>query len=168
MLIGFLIITAYPTYLLSEDLSAHFLIEHDYRAAEEIEVDYDMDFRIYENISSDSERESFTEIVVRHIQNAQKEIHIAIYSFNIEEIRDELVKAKQRGVNVVIYYHYGKSDDFDEFLGDAKDILDIRYVAKYEKEEDYYNMHHKFMVSDLGLPTQVLLTGPIQKLLRVI
>lgn len=157
---AFLLFTAYPGYLLSKDVSASFVIERTYSAAEEVEVDYDMDFKVYENIQNDPDQESFTEIVIKNIKNAQKEIYIAMYSFNIEEIRDELIEARKKGVNVVIYYHYGKSDDFDEFIGDAKGLLDVRYIAKYEKEEDYYNMHHKFMVIDPGLPTQVLLTGP--------
>lgn len=61
---------------------------------------------------------------------------------------------------MTIFYQYNRSDSLDEFLGNAKDIIDVKYVAKYENEEDYYNMHHKFMVVDPGLPTQTLLTGP--------
>ncbi len=157
MLVGFLLVTAYPVYLLSSDLSAHFIIEHQYSPNFEVNVDYDLDLNVYENINNQI---SFTEKVLDSINNAQEEIYIAMYSFNIEEIRDALVKAEERGVKVVLYYHNSKSLKMDEFLGDVKDKLDVRYVAKIEGGESYYNLHHKFMIVDPNLETRILLTGP--------
>lgn len=157
MLMGFLLVTAYPVYLLSSDLSAHFIIEHQYSPNFEVNVDYDLYFKVYENINNDV---NFTKKVVEKIDNAQKEIYVAIYSFNIEAIRDALVKASERGVKVIVYYHYSKSYKMDEFLGDAKDKLEVRYVARFQNDENYYNMHHKFMIVDPDLETRTLLTGP--------
>jgi phosphatidylserine/phosphatidylglycerophosphate/cardiolipin synthase-like enzyme len=156
---GVLLITAYPGYLLSRDLSAHFVIEKLYRAGEEIFADNNIEMDVFDNIATDSDN-SFTEKVIEEIQNAKKEIIIAMYSFNIEEIRDALVEAKNRGVKITIYYPYAKSDVLDEFLRETKQILNVQYVGKYETEEDYYHMHHKFMIVDSSLEKRVLLTGP--------
>ncbi|MFC1599846.1 phosphatidylserine/phosphatidylglycerophosphate/cardiolipin synthase family protein [Patescibacteria group bacterium] len=152
---AFLVATAYPGYLMSQELSANIIIDKLYRAGEEVIVDYDVDLKVYENISG-KVNVSFSEKVIDAIKNAEKEIYIAMYSFNLEDALKELINAKNRGVKVVIYYPYEKSDTFDEFLAEDKGELDVRYVGKYEKEEDYYHMHHKFMIVD----EEVLLTGP--------
>ena len=156
---AFLLATAYPGYLLSQELSAHLIIEKLYRAGEEVTVDYDVDLKIYENIIETNDY-SFTERVLNEINNAEEAIYVAMYSFNLEEARDALVKARNRGVKVVLYYPYAKSDTLDEFLGDAKEKLDVRYIGKYESEEDYYHMHHKFMIVDPSKNKRSLLTGP--------
>jgi len=156
---AFLLLTAYPGYLLSKDVSAFFVIERLYRAGEEVEVDYDVDFEIYENIVNKG-HVSFTDLILEKINNSEDEIYIAMYSFNIEKVRDALVDATNRGVEVIIYYPYDKSDALDEFLGDTKSKLDIRYVGKYEAEEDYYHMHHKFLIVDPLTENKALMTGP--------
>ena len=62
-LIAFLTITAYPGYLISDELSAYLLVEKLYRAGEEVAVDYNVDFKIYENITEINDS-SFTEKVM--------------------------------------------------------------------------------------------------------
>lgn len=153
MLMAFLLGTAYPGYLLSEDLSAHFVIERQYSSNFEVEADYDLKMDVYENITNDI---SFSQKVVDLIENAQDEIYVAMYSFNIEAIRDALIKAEDRGVKVKVYYHYAKKDQMDEF----KEDMDVDYVAKFETSENYYNMHHKFIIVDPELESGTLLTGP--------
>jgi phosphatidylserine/phosphatidylglycerophosphate/cardiolipin synthase-like enzyme len=152
---------AYPLHLASSKIATFFLINDEYRAAEVINVSNGgIDLQIYSNIGSNDYGYSFTDKILKTIDSAQNEIQIAMYSFNITEIRDALVKAANRGVKVDIYLEYAKSDDYEIFFQPYKSALSLHYVAKYENEDEYYRMHHKFMLVDPGTERQVLVTGP--------
>jgi phosphatidylserine/phosphatidylglycerophosphate/cardiolipin synthase-like enzyme len=154
-----LLIFAYPAYLLSQKISSYFVVEINYRPGEEVNVDYDLDISIYDNFF-DTEHGKFSDITIRHIDNAKHEIYIAMYSFNIAEIRDALESATDRGVSVKILYNHYRIGKLHEFLEDKIEKFDITYLAQNKGENDQYHMHHKFMIIDPGYPDEILLTGP--------
>lgn len=157
ILIFALIITAYPLYLLSQYISSFFVIEIEYRPANEISVDYNLDVSVYDNQNDTSK---FSNIVIENIANAKEEIFIAMYSFNIVEIRDALLEASKKGVRVTIMYNLDRKWEFDQFFPSDVENLEIQYFPKVIYPDDNYHMHHKFMIVDPGTDNEVLLTGP--------
>ncbi len=150
-------VTAYPLYLGSKYLSAFFVIETNYRAAEEVIVDYDLDIEVYENINS---KAKFSDITIDEINKARKEIFVAMYSFSIAEIRDALKAASDRGVDVRIIYNLNRKVKFEDFVSEMSDAFDVIYLPMFKKPDDNYHMHHKFIIIDPNLDSGVLLTGP--------
>lgn len=157
------LIALYPLQLASEYISASILIQDNYLVGEEVKVKYPLDIKIYENFFNEEGNKKFSEIIINNIDQAQKEIQIAIYSFNIEEIRDALERAADRGVEVTVYYNHERNLQFDYFMGDAVEKINVVYIKRgwqdYDLIGDFYSMHHKLMVIDAGLENQVLFTG---------
>jgi len=153
-------IAAFPLFKLSQYVSAFFLFDITYTAREEIKVDYPFEMEVYDNFDMETVPKKFSNLVVDAVNQAQKEIYIAMYSFNINEIRDALGLAADRGVKVNIYYSYDKMEAFEQFISPIKDKINLSYIAIYEIGEQFYNMHHKFILVDPGLNTEVLITGP--------
>lgn len=150
-------ITAYPLYLLSHYISDFFVIETNYRPAEEIIVNYDLDVDVYENMNSETK---FSDIVIEEINKAKEEIFVAMYSFSITEIRDAIKEAADRGVKVKIIYNTSRKLNFEEFTAGLEDAFEVVYLPMFKEPDDNYHMHHKFMIIDPELDTGVLLTGP--------
>jgi phosphatidylserine/phosphatidylglycerophosphate/cardiolipin synthase-like enzyme len=157
------LIAVYPLQLASEYVSALILIEDNYLVGEEVKVDYPLDIKIYENFFNEEGNKKFSEILIDNIDQAQKEIQIAIYSFNIDEIRDALIRAADRGVEVTIYYNNELKMPFNYFMRDAIEKINVVYIKRgrhdYDLIGDFYSMHHKLMIIDAGLENQVLFTG---------
>jgi len=159
IIFAILFVTAYPLFRISEYLSAYFLIDMKYRAGDEVVVDYKPQIKVYDNYFDDH-KVNFTEIMVRHINEAQNQIYASIYSFNLGDIRDALAKASDRGVDVTIIYNANRSLKFEAFLGNKKKKFTVFYAGVENEPEDHYSMHHKYMIVDPGLPSEILLTGP--------
>ena len=81
--------------------------------------------------------------LISHIDSAQDEIVIAIYSFTLDEIADALIRAKERGVLIrVIFDNQQAANQYseDERLLDAGIPVVIKSGSGY--------MHNKFIVID--------------------
>ena len=79
------------------------------------------------------------------------EIDIAIYSFNIVEIRDALVRASSRGVHVKLFTSYNKDKEVNPFFDELIDLVDLKYIGESRNTNDYYHMHQKFMIVVPGI-----------------
>jgi phosphatidylserine/phosphatidylglycerophosphate/cardiolipin synthase-like enzyme len=141
-------------------VSAFFLFDITITPNEDITVDYPFEMEVYDNFDMDKDPKKFTNLVIDAINQSQKDIYVAMYSFNLTEIRDALKDAAERGVKVNIYYSYNKMDAFEPFIAAIKDKINVSYIAIYEIGEHFYNMHHKFILVDPTLETEVLITGP--------
>jgi phosphatidylserine/phosphatidylglycerophosphate/cardiolipin synthase-like enzyme len=140
-------------------VSAFLLIEPEYRERSEIEVDYDLDVEIYKNFFNETDEIKLSEVIINHIDRANHEIHIAMYSFNHQAILDALERASDRGVKVTIFYNIVNNAAFNDLIADVKDKFNIIYIGKFRLFSNYV-MHHKFMIVDPYSPEKVLLTGP--------
>jgi phosphatidylserine/phosphatidylglycerophosphate/cardiolipin synthase-like enzyme len=152
---------AYPLKLASQYLSSSVLLDESLKPQNTLTVDYNYDLEVYNNI--DQNVPTFSQLVNRQIDEAQESIYIAIYSFNIDSIRTSLFQAAFRGVDVHLVYNRDMKESLEPFLGFALPAFNVSYVGTEksgEEEEDYYNMHHKFIIVDPGTEKEVLLTGP--------
>ncbi len=158
VLIAFMLIvlSAYPLYLLSSLVSQFFVIQIEYRPGEEVFADGEIEFELYDNFDDTN---SFGNVVIDEVKRAKEEIYIAMYSFNMTEIRDVLLEAEDRGVKILLIANKSRMPEFQEFFKDAGDDFDIVYLPMFKEPDDNYNMHHKFMVVDPNLKSAVLLTG---------
>lgn len=155
-----MVVTAYPLYLASNQIAASVIIDIDYRPGDEIVANYPLDIKVYDNFFAEEDTAKFSEIIIDHVKNAKKEIYIAMYAFNIEEIKYALKEATERGVQVTIFYNFERSSEFDDFLGAEADDFNIVWIAKNKKRDAHYSMHHKFMLVDPEDENGVVLTGP--------
>ncbi len=150
------LIAAYPLYIASKWVSQFFVIEIEYRPGIELFVDGEIDFELYDNLD---DLDSFNGIVIDEINNSKEEIYIAMYSFNMTEVKDALVQAEERGVEVTIIANASRRTEFDEFFRDAKAQFEIIYLPMFKEPDDNYSMHHKFMAVDPQEEDSILLTG---------
>ncbi len=82
------------------------------------------------------------EYLIKDILNAQKSIHLAIYSLSNDRIRDALVRAYENGVDVKIF-----TDDREFFKEDMK-VLKNAGIFVANDENTKALMHNKFMIID--------------------
>ncbi len=117
-----------------------------------------LDLKIYDNFSNGQIPGRFQKMVIEHINNAREEIIIAMYAFDIVEIRDALIAAKNRGVKIKLLYTAAKSENINPFLaGLAEEISLIRIGENIDSVN--YSMHHKFMLIDPETENRSLLAG---------
>ena len=81
--------------------------------------------------------------LISHIDSAQDEIVIAIYSFTLDEIADALIRAKERGVLIrVIFDNQQAANQYSE----DERLLDAGIPVLIKSGSGY--MHNKFIVID--------------------
>lgn len=158
VLFGVLITLAYPLKLVSQNISTSVALDETINVKQQLRVDYNYDLEVFNNIDQNSTK--FSTIMNEYIENAEEEIYIAVYSFNIESIKSSLFRAAARGVDVHIIYNHERAVELDEFLGGMKQFFELTYVGVNKAEDDFYLMHHKFMIVDPGKENEVLFTGP--------
>jgi phosphatidylserine/phosphatidylglycerophosphate/cardiolipin synthase-like enzyme len=90
------------------------------------------------------------EAVVREIAQAQKTIDIAMYNLTTREISQELIKAKERGVQIRVFLDQGEANGR---YSKARYLLDKGIDVRFYSGTGL--MHNKFAVIDNG----VLITG---------
>lgn len=117
-----------------------------------------LDLKIYDNFLPGSSPKLFQGVIIEAIEQAQEEIMIAIYAFNIEEIKQALLSAQARGVKVTLLYAHANGEAFQSFWRDAADRIPPVYIGGNIPSTNY-SMHHKFMLIDPSLPTAKLFTG---------
>ena len=94
----------------------------------------------------------FADLIVKNIDNAKKSISLAMYSMDSTEIKDALLRASSRGVNVnLIFSNKHQAGELSLFQGKG-DNINISFVGI---NNDGY-MHHKFLIIDRGEATQKL------------
>lgn len=82
------------------------------------------------------------EYLINDILNAKSSINLAIYSLTNDRIRDALIKAHQKGVDVKIF-----TDDREFFKDDMK-VLKSAGIFVANDENTNALMHNKFMIID--------------------
>ncbi len=82
------------------------------------------------------------EYLINDILGAKSSIHLAIYSLTNDRIRDALIKAHKKGVEVKIF-----TDDHEFFKDDMK-VLKNAGIFVANDEETKALMHNKFMIID--------------------
>ena len=81
--------------------------------------------------------------LIEKINSAKTSLHVAIFSFTLDEIRDALVGAKKKGVDVKVVFDKGQAGNKyseDETLAEAGIPIKYRGFSGY--------MHNKFIVYD--------------------
>jgi phosphatidylserine/phosphatidylglycerophosphate/cardiolipin synthase-like enzyme len=148
-----MMLVSWPAYYLSKNFLLVDIFNVPVAPANETVSDDDSNIRVHDNFDI-NQQNKFQDLIIDRIEKSNDEIVIAMYSFNISEIKDALKEAVNRGVKVKIVYEYANSKAFEEFINDARSSLDIKYIGVNKGEENYH-MHHKYAVFD----KKYLLTG---------
>lgn len=90
-----------------------------------------------------SPKRGATNLIVKTIRSADKEILVAAYSFTSKTIAKALIDAKNRGVNVKIVMDHSQDLEPNSQLS-----LLLDYGIEVRINENYDIMHNKFMVID--------------------
>ena len=81
-------------------------------------------------------------VVIKYINAANQSIHIVIYSFTMANIKDALVAAKRRGVEVKLVCDKSQWSVQSSQCPQLANVIDVR------KSSNTYLTHDKFMVVD--------------------
>lgn len=157
ILVVFIIISAFPMYVLSYNLQG----KSDLNTATPetgitVYSDKTPSITIHENMVGD---QKLQDILIKAIKNTKESINIAIYSFDIKEIKEEIMEAGQRGVRVEIFTTYEKKEQLKQLFSNNHKNINITFVGE-EMVGEVYNMHHKFIITDPDSEQATLLTGP--------
>lgn len=158
ILAGLFILSAYPLKLASQNISANVSMDETLHVQQSINADKNYDLEVFDNINRTDD--PFSEEIIKSIEEAQNSIYVAVYSFNLDNIRIALFQAALRGVDVHLVYNYEDRDDFESFLSYMISFFKIKYLGDTKHDLYYYHMHHKFMIVDPGTDNEVLFTGP--------
>lgn len=141
-----LMLLAWPAY----HVSRYFLIDDIFNIpvapSEQIDSTDELKIKVYDNFK-DLENVDFKQIILDKINNSKEDIVIAMYSFNMEEVKQALVAAAKRGVKIRIAYEYSNSADFDAFIKDAADFVEVKYIG-VKNDGSHYHLHHKYAIFD--------------------
>jgi phosphatidylserine/phosphatidylglycerophosphate/cardiolipin synthase-like enzyme len=90
------------------------------------------------------------QVALTELRKARKSIHVAMYSFTSRALAQELVRAAQRGVEVILV-----ADDHQQSIGASEPINEIleaeprvRFVRGNNHLGNYSSIHHKYAVVD--------------------
>jgi len=130
-----------------------------------VKVNNDFQAQIYFN---DQPRQRiFSKKIIETIRSATKTIEIAIYSFGLEDIRDELYAAAKRGVKVtVILSDVNSLQHLAMFQTAPPGFTIVPRGALQANQIFSYDLHHKFMIVDRGMPSTSLISGSFNWTLR--
>lgn len=99
----------------------------------------------------------FSDLITESIENAQKSIEISLYSLEMSKIKDALVDASERGVNVSLIFDKSKKSQHDRVFGKKTGLNILHLGGDIEAGGDY--MHHKFAIFDGETDNAKLLFG---------
>jgi phosphatidylserine/phosphatidylglycerophosphate/cardiolipin synthase-like enzyme len=94
----------------------------------------------------------FSDIIISAIRSAKKTINLAMYSFNLKNLKDELYQAEKRGVKITMVFDQNKKEQHNIVFNDLPSNIDRIDV---DSEAGY--MHHKFLIIDQGTNNQSLI-----------
>lgn len=149
---------ALPASHFSGWLNASLVSDLSFEPVNTAESQTALDFQLYDNFLPGNDSNLFQEKIIEAMDNAQEEILVAIYAFNIEDIKQAMLRAHDRGVKVTLLYAYNNSADFETFWSDAAEKIAPVLIGGNIPSTNY-SMHHKFMLVDPGLPSAKLFTG---------
>ena len=82
------------------------------------------------------------DLIVKEIENAKKSLRLAVYGFTNDRLRDALIVAYKKGVDVKVI-----TDDGEFYKKDIVVLKDAG-IEVVNDENPYALMHHKFLVID--------------------
>jgi len=97
------------------------------------------------------------QMITKEIDQAQKTLEIAMYSFKAPMIREAIYRANERGVKITLVLDSRKSVIHDQFFSDLPPRikrLDLGFIG-----QPAALMHHKFALIDRGAPNEKLIFG---------
>lgn len=100
-------------------------------------------------------KSTFTDLIVKNINSAQKRIELAMYSFNNTQIAEALGSASDRGIEVHLIFSDKNASKTQSIFQPKYKNIKISFVAS--KNESY--MHNKFLLVDRGDANQKILFG---------
>ncbi len=130
----------------------------NYIPSQDVKVDKSMEGMVYFN--NEFQTTTFSDIIISSIENAQQSIEVAMYSFNLETIRDKIYEANQRGAQITLILDIDKSKQHDIVFADLPKNIERIDPGKSSTKSNP-NMHHKFVIIDRGTPQQKLITGSL-------
>ena len=81
--------------------------------------------------------------LISQIESAQTSIHCAVYIFTLEDVREAIIRAKERGLDVKLVLEKGETDsDYSQFINLEAANVDVR------RDANNYLMHNKYCVFD--------------------
>jgi phosphatidylserine/phosphatidylglycerophosphate/cardiolipin synthase-like enzyme len=89
-------------------------------------------------------------IIIKLIDSAEKYVHVAVYSFTLDVLRDALIRAKGRGVDVKVVIEKEQS----RVQGSEYENL-LKAGVNVKLDGNPATMHHKFVVVD----GKIMVTG---------
>ncbi|MDD4996285.1 MAG: phosphatidylserine/phosphatidylglycerophosphate/cardiolipin synthase family protein [Patescibacteria group bacterium] len=116
------------------------------------EVESKNDFRGEIYFNNEFKTNLFSEIIIKKIKNAKKTIDLAMYSFNLEGFKEELYRAKQRGVKITMIFDKEKEEQHNLVFYDLPSG-----IKRIDANTDLGYMHHKFLIIDEGTNNQNLI-----------
>jgi phosphatidylserine/phosphatidylglycerophosphate/cardiolipin synthase-like enzyme len=130
----------------------------NYLPGETTKKEESLQANIYFN--NEIQKNKFTEIIENAIENAEKSIEVAMYSFNLENLRDKIYEASERGLDVTLILDIQKDRQHD--LVFANSPADIKIIYPGQGRTMFGpNMHHKFAIFDRGTSQEKLITGSL-------
>lgn len=100
----------------------------------------------------------FSDRIITEINQAQKSLEIAMYSFTSVRLKEAVYAADKRGVQVTIITDSRKQENHNNFFAEAPRSIK-RLEGGAETSNKTILMHHKFALIDRGEATQKLLFG---------
>lgn len=80
--------------------------------------------------------------LIEQIDSAQKSIHCAVYLFTLEDVREAIIRAEERGVDVKLVLETQDSESEWSQYPSLRDKVDVRL------DGNQYLMHNKYCVFD--------------------
>ena len=155
--LAFLFVSIFLIILSSQTSKIEFDLE-TYHPKIEKSVEINFDGEVYFN--DEINTTVFTDLIVSQIESAKESIHIAMYSFDMQLVRDALVSAYDRGVDVTLVFDQSKKEQHDHVFADDLNKFKIFHIGgDIETSGDY--MHHKFMIVDPETSHPSLLMGSL-------
>jgi len=130
----------------------------DYIPAQETAINRNMEGMVYFN--NEFQRNQFLQTISQAIEEAEESIEIAMYSFNLETIRDKIYEADKKGIEITLILDIDKSEQHDAVFIDIPNGIQRIDAGKSTKESNP-NMHHKFIIVDRNTSQQKLITGSL-------
>ena len=160
-IIAYFICLAIVLVFLSHKLTSLRLLESNlpnYMSSQKVKVDRNMEGMVYFN--NEFQTNQFLDTISQAIDNAKKSIEIAMYSFNLEILRDKLYEADKKGIEITLVLDIDKSKQHDIVFADLPKNIERINPGKSPTKSNP-NMHHKFVIIDRGMPEQKLITGSL-------
>jgi phosphatidylserine/phosphatidylglycerophosphate/cardiolipin synthase-like enzyme len=86
--------------------------------------------------------------LLQMMDSAQKNIQVAVYIFTVPSLRDALIRAQNRGVNVRVILEKSPYN-LTGINKETKKVFTDNKIAFYESDERYFSfMHAKYMIFD--------------------